>query len=75
MTASVWTAFRPNIGGLPMASQLQAMNDLKAGGRPTELAQEYQAGRETINVLGRGVIKSRRPLPVGFSLLSNSIAL
>ena len=58
-----------------MISQLQVMNDLKAGGRPTELAREYKAGRETINGLGRGVIKSRRPLPVGFSLLSNSIAL
>lgn len=60
---------RPSKGELPLLVQLQIMRDLKAGIGPTALATIYATNIGTVGDLGRGRVKSRRPLPSGFELL------
>jgi len=66
---------RPSKGELPVISQLQIMNDLKAGAKVVEIIRDYRTNHQTVAELRRGAIKSRRPLPSGFALLTNSIVL
>lgn len=54
---------------MPVISQLQIMNDLKAGHRGVALAREYRVNKATIYHLGKGIVRCHGDLSLGFSLL------
>lgn len=66
---------RPSKGDLPLLSQLQIMNDLKAGHSATYLAAEYGTNTRKVGKLSKGIILLRQPLPPGFTLLTSSFQL
>ena len=61
---------RPPRGDLPLLSQLQIIDDVKAGHRRRDLMREYLTNTATIHRLAQGlVLFGKRPLPPGFELL------
>lgn len=60
---------RPSMGDMPLLCKLQIMDDLKRGGRPFLLADEYATNSTLINELRNGHVKLRQQLPDGFELL------
>lgn len=56
-------------GNVPVISQLQMLNDLKAGQSALSVAREYRVSKHTIYQISKGTIRCHGELPLGFALL------